>query len=66
MTVKTSKADPNVLQDMDEAAANAEEDLANIDDAAVKAVSEWWKKWYMQAGHKRLARILLRQLKQVS
>jgi len=47
---------------MDEAAANAEEDLANIDDAAVKAVSEWWKKWYQNAGHKRLGRILVKQL----
>jgi len=63
MAVKSSNADPNVLQDMDNAAADAENDLINIDKEAINAVAEWWKKWYMKTGHKRLGRVLLAQLK---
>lgn len=63
MAVKSSNADPNVLQDMDNAAADAENALIDIDKEAIDAVAEWWKKWYMKTGHKRLGRVLLAQLK---
>ena len=64
MAIKSSNADPNMLQDMDSAAAEAGKDLIdNIDKEAIHAVAEWWKKWYQEAGHKRLARVLLAQLK---
>lgn len=63
MAVKSSNADPNVLQDMDNAAADAENALIDIDKEAINAVAEWWKNWYMKTGHKRLGRVLLAQLK---
>jgi len=61
--VKSSNAGPNVLQDMDNAAADAENDLIDINKKAINAIAEWWKKWYMKTGHKRLGRVLLAQLK---
>jgi len=51
-----SKFDP---QAMDNAAAEAENDLLNVDEQALVKVANWWRKWYMKAGHKRLGRILL-------
>ncbi len=42
-------------QEMDFAAMDAGKELAQLDAEAVKALAAWWKKWYMQAGHKRLA-----------
>lgn len=47
---------------MDKAAEKAKADLftnANITPEAVKALGEWWAKHYLDAGHKRLARIIL-------
>ena len=46
-------------QSMDTAAASAEADLENIPEEALQVVANWWKKWYPDAGHKRLARVLL-------
>ena len=46
-------------QAMDKAAEAAKEDLESVDPEAVRAIAEWWRKWYLQAGHKRLARVLL-------
>lgn len=47
-------------QAMDNAAVDAENDLLEVDDAeALITVANWWNKWYMKAGHRRLARILL-------
>ena len=47
-------------QAMDNAAADAENDAAeNVPDEALQEVANWWKKWFLKAGHKRLARILL-------
>ena len=63
MSLKTSNADPNTLQQMDDAAVEAEKDLSVVGEEATKALAEWWQRWYLQAGHKRLARVLLRQLK---
>jgi hypothetical protein len=47
---------------MDMAAEAAQKDLETLDPEAVKAIAKWWKKWYLQAGHKRLARIILGKL----
>jgi hypothetical protein len=48
-------------QAMDNAAAEAENDLAsmNVDEYCFTTVADWWAKWVMTAGHKRLGRILL-------
>lgn len=48
-------------QAMDDAAIEAENDLVNIEDVdhPFSIVADWWAKWYIKAGHKRLARILL-------
>lgn len=46
-------------QEMDNAAANAEEDLNNLSDEVVNPMADWWNKWFMKAGHKRLGRILV-------
>jgi len=50
----------------DAAASKAEQELEQMSSnpqvaEAVKVVGAWWNKWYMKAGHKRLARILLVQ-----
>ena len=47
---------------MDMAAEAAQKDLETLDPEAVKAIAKWWRKWYLQAGHKRLARIILGKL----
>ena len=45
-------------QAMDSAAVDAEND-AGVSDETMIEVANWWKRWYLKAGHKRLARILL-------
>ena len=55
------KKDPEqVARDMDAAAAEAQNDLVNVDQEAVEKVTAWWEKWYRKAGHKRLGRILVK------
>ena len=49
-----------IIAKMDEAATAAEKELAGLDAEAVIAVREWWRKYYLQAGHKRLGRILVK------
>lgn len=45
---------------MDAAAVAAIEDLkTKVPAASVKDVADWWKRHYLAAGHKRLARALL-------
>ena len=47
-------------QSMDKAATDAEDDaMENIPGDAMHIVADWWQSWYMKAGHKRLARVLL-------
>jgi len=47
-------------QVMDNAAVDAENDAAeNVPDEALAEIASWWKRHYLKAGHKRLARILL-------
>jgi len=46
-------------QAMDSAATDAENDLANLPDEVVLPMADWWYRWFMKAGHKRLGRILV-------
>lgn len=46
-------------EEMDRAAKEAEQDLQNLAGEAVTSVAQWWLKWYLSAGHKRLGRILV-------
>ena len=43
----------------DEAAAVAAEELKKLPPDQVKVVADWWAKYYMSAGHKRLGRLLV-------
>ena len=47
---------------MDAAAREAQDDLVNVDEEAIKKVKEWWEKWYRKTGHKRLGRIIVKGL----
>ena len=56
-------------QVMDDAATDAENDLATMSgdhDEAIQLVADWWASWFMKAGHKRLARILLQYKSKVA
>jgi hypothetical protein len=53
-------ADENIMKRMDEAAAQAQAEFQqNLDNWSVKDLIDWWTKWYLKAGHKRLGRILI-------
>ena len=46
-------------EEMDEAAETAEQELMELlDTATAMDLIKWWKRHYMQAGYKRLGRIL--------
>jgi len=46
-------------EDMANFATEAQNELIDIEDDAIKALGAWWDKWFMKAGHRRLGRILL-------
>ena len=46
-------------QRMDNAAVDAQNDLEDVSDEALKEIANWWRKWVGDAGHKRLGRVLL-------
>ena len=49
-----------IMRRMDEAAFQAEAELSENGHLwSAVALSQWWSKWYMRAGHKRLGRILV-------
>ena len=49
-----------LLQQMDKDALAAREELERqLNDRQAKDVAQWWKRWYMKTGHKRLGRILV-------
>lgn len=49
----------DVLEQMDEAAAEAQQELeANLKSWSAINLIAWWTRWYLKAGHKRLGRIL--------
>ena len=43
---------------MDNAAALAHQDLDKLNSTHVASIANWYHRWYMEAGHKRLGRIL--------
>lgn len=47
------------MEEMDKAAQDAEKDLENLTGESVHSVADWWLKWYLTAGHKRLGRLLV-------
>lgn len=49
-------------EQMDQFAADAQNDLVDVDPEAIEKVATWWKKWYKKAGHKRLGRVLIKGL----
>jgi hypothetical protein len=50
-----------IMAKMNKAASDAEAEFKTT--WTGKQVAEWMKKWYMQAGYKRLCKILLAQYK---
>ena len=67
--VEVKKPDfrPNpVMQEMDSAAVEAENNLADVSNEAIIEIGKWWNKWYMKAGHKRLGRVLNGYYKELS
>ncbi len=47
-------------EQMDTAAKKAGEELLVMCEAGtVPEVADWWRRWYLTAGHKRLARLLM-------
>lgn len=51
------------FEQMDEAAKQAEQEFKQLDQKAVEIVGNWWNKWYLKAGHKRLGRMLVKKMK---
>ena len=48
---------------MDQAAVEAEKELRQRLEAGPTPaifIAEWWSKWYMKAGHKRLGRLMVK------
>ena len=49
----------------DEGAMSASMDLesmvkeSKLDEETLKNLAEWWNRWFMRAGHKRLGRVLM-------
>jgi len=54
------KSKEQTIAEMDAAAIDAQNDLVNVDQESLEKVTEWWKKWYLKCGHKRLGRILVK------
>lgn len=48
------------IEEMELAAGDAEEDLKEqLDQMSALDLCQWWSKWYIKTGHKRLGRILV-------
>ena len=53
-------ANEELMQQMDEAATQARQEIEqNIDNLSALDIVNWWSKWYLKTGHKRLGRILV-------
>lgn len=50
-----------VMKQMDEAGVLAARELETLPKEAVDRVAQWWRDWYLKAGHKRLGRILAKK-----
>lgn len=68
MEEQTFGKQPFIPEDLDKAASEARQELdtLELDEATMDKLGEWWRKWYMKAGHKRLARKLLQYTKPIS
>jgi hypothetical protein len=44
---------------MDDAAEQARQELDTLPQESVATIAEWWMKWYLTAGHKRLGRVMV-------
>ena len=64
MAIETGGKTVDQAEQMDLAASKAQVELDNLDFEMVAPVAEWWAKWYMTAGHKRLGRVLLEYRKE--
>jgi hypothetical protein len=52
--------DEEIMKDMDEAAKQARIELENsIGIWTATELANWWSKWFLKAGHKRLGRMLI-------
>lgn len=49
-------------EEMDKHQENAAIALKSLSKETIQTVADWWKQWYMSAGHKRLGRLLLTQV----
>lgn len=51
----------DVKKAMDQAAEEARKDLPqDIKTWNAAQLADWWKKWYMKAGHRKLGRIIVK------
>ena len=63
MTIQKSKEE--IIAQMTADAELAKEEFEsmltgnNLDDGTIKVLPNWWGKWFLKAGHKRLAYILM-------
>lgn len=59
------KTKEEILAEMDADAELARKEFesmlsgGSLDDGTTKVLSNWWERWYLRAGHKRLAYILM-------
>jgi hypothetical protein len=54
------------MREMDNAAGDARKELIeHLDEWNARAMAQWWTKWYLKAGHKRLGRLLVELAKQM-
>ena len=56
--------------EMDNAATEAEDELSNTTDPnlqpGIDFMTQWWYRWFITAGHKRLGRILVGHAKEMN
>jgi len=55
----------DTLQELDNAANEAERDLESIPNEVLLVTAKWFNKWYRKAGHKRLGKILVKVASQL-
>lgn len=51
--------DTEQQQRMEDAANEAEQDLESLSNDVVQPMAQWFQKWYLKAGHRRLSRIMV-------
>ena len=52
--------DEGLMQQMDDSATQAKAEIEqNVDNLSARDIINWWTKWYLKTGHKRLGRILI-------